>query len=272
MIAKFDWKDLLGDKLVNKTGETDPNEALEGCDAIGIYFSAHWCPPCKGFTPKLADAYNALKAAGKKFEVVFASSDKDEGAFADYHATMPWLAMPYSDRDRKNVLAKKYNVAGIPFLVILNADGTVITTDGRAKISAPSYILDYPFGPKIVNDVKDSMDGINDGVSLLLIQNYVDDDAVKNQNSAMFYKFAGENKDLFHKYFTVNGGGKEEFIRGECDLGEDVKEAVFICLDLPKNKYYKALSADISADAIKAIAADFKSGGLTAVSLKSGRK
>ena len=42
--------------------------ALEG-KVYGIYFSAHWCPPCRQFTPRLAQTYNALRAAGREFEV-----------------------------------------------------------------------------------------------------------------------------------------------------------------------------------------------------------
>jgi nucleoredoxin len=34
-----------------------------------LYFSAHWCPPCKGFTPKLSKAYTALKENRDDFEV-----------------------------------------------------------------------------------------------------------------------------------------------------------------------------------------------------------
>ena len=45
---------------------------------VGLYFSAHWCPPCRGFTPLLATCYAALKSAGKPFEIVFLSSDKDQ--------------------------------------------------------------------------------------------------------------------------------------------------------------------------------------------------
>lgn len=37
---------------------------------IGIYFSAHWCPPCKKFTPLLIDAYNTLKERGEPFEIM----------------------------------------------------------------------------------------------------------------------------------------------------------------------------------------------------------
>eukprot|EP00961_Rhodomonas_salina_P072869 978910-Rhodomonas_salina.2 len=62
---------------------------------IGLYFSAHWCPPCRGFTPKLAEAYNKIRANGKALEIIFVSSDKDEKSFADYHAEQPWLALPF---------------------------------------------------------------------------------------------------------------------------------------------------------------------------------
>merc|ERR1712023_590324 len=50
-------------------------EALAG-KTVGIYFSAHWCPPCRSFTPMLAKAYTShLKS--KNFEIVFVSSDQD---------------------------------------------------------------------------------------------------------------------------------------------------------------------------------------------------
>ena len=72
---------------------------------IGIYFSAEWCPPCKGFTPKLVEFYNKLKASDQslKIEVVFVSWDKDEHAFTEYFGTMPWLALPFGI-DKKVIL------------------------------------------------------------------------------------------------------------------------------------------------------------------------
>ena len=68
-----------------------------------MYFSAHWCPPCRGFTPKLAEWYNNFKKLpnGDKLEIVFVSSDRDEKTFKEYYAEMPWLALPYADRDKK---------------------------------------------------------------------------------------------------------------------------------------------------------------------------
>ena len=72
-------RDLIGDTLSSKAGSVSA-DALSG-KTVGIYFSAHWCPPCRGFTPKLAEAYQKLKANGKELEIVFVSSDRDQHSF-----------------------------------------------------------------------------------------------------------------------------------------------------------------------------------------------
>jgi nucleoredoxin len=70
---------------------------------IGLYFSAHWCPPCRGFTPKLAEWYTNLTDGPLKgkLEIVFISSDRDQAAFEEYFESMPWLALPFELRDAK---------------------------------------------------------------------------------------------------------------------------------------------------------------------------
>jgi len=68
------------------------------CTPAGLYFSAHWCPPCRAFTPELAKFYKKMT---DKLEIVFVSSDEDEAQWAEYFAEMPWLALPFVDRDRK---------------------------------------------------------------------------------------------------------------------------------------------------------------------------
>lgn len=92
------FKSLLGETLVG----TD--KGIEGIcgegKTVGIYFSAHWCPPCRGFTPKLAEFYKKHHAE-KNLEIVFVSSDKNAAEFHEYHKEMPWLALPFADRARK---------------------------------------------------------------------------------------------------------------------------------------------------------------------------
>jgi len=139
--------DFLGNNLHSKDGPVPTEQALKGKKAVALYFSAHWCPPCRQFTPQLAEWYTSdLKAAG--LEVVFMSGDKDEAAFNEYFGEMPWLALPYEARELKEQLSKKYKVAGIPSVVIVNpANGETITTDGRAALTKDPTGLKMPWIP-----------------------------------------------------------------------------------------------------------------------------
>ncbi|KAL7536697.1 hypothetical protein ACHAXR_007345 [Thalassiosira sp. AJA248-18] len=137
---------LLGDTLLQPGGgaTVSTSEAL-GNKTIGLYFSAHWCPPCRKFTPLLAERYNNLKEAGKPFEIVFVSSDRSRDAFEKYHSMMPWLALPFHNQDKKEELSARYKVSGIPTLVILDSDGELITDNGRMAVSNESCIEDFPW-------------------------------------------------------------------------------------------------------------------------------
>jgi len=143
-------KALLGSKLL-KDDTTVDTESLEG-KVVGLYFSAHWCPPCRGFTPVLAEKYKEVQAAGKNFEIVFVSSDRDEDSFKEYFNDMPWLALPYEERDMKAKLSKKYKVSGIPSLIILDESGKVITTDGRSAVTDDDMVNKFPWKPPTLSD------------------------------------------------------------------------------------------------------------------------
>jgi nucleoredoxin len=146
------FKALFGDNLATADGTVDTEEALKGKKAVGIYFSAHWCPPCRGFTPKLAEFYtNGLKEAG--MEIVFVSSDRDEGGFKDYFKDMPWLALPFSDRETKAKLSKQFKVSGIPSFVVLDGDGKLSTKDGRSKVMSDPKGENLPWAPKPFADI-----------------------------------------------------------------------------------------------------------------------
>ena len=80
-----------------------------------LYFSAKWCPPCRGFTPLLVDVYNELSPKGD-FEVVLITSDQEEEAFNRYCPKTPWLAIPFSDSATVSKLKEKFEVSGIPHL------------------------------------------------------------------------------------------------------------------------------------------------------------
>merc|ERR1711976_820226 len=105
----------------SKEGIPTVEQAVEGKKALALYFSAHWCPPCRGFTPQLAEWYKT-NLKGKGLEVVFVSSDRDEASFKEYFAEQPWLALDYADRSTKAKLSEALGVSGIPSVVIMDAD------------------------------------------------------------------------------------------------------------------------------------------------------
>ena len=117
--------------------------------------SAHWCPPCRRFTPLLAAAYEAHKMYLKEgeggvgdvnddtntddsigdIEVVFVSFDSVKSEYDNYRNTMPWLSVPFANLHRlqiKDTLSKQYNIGGIPALIILDGkDGNLVSMNGR---------------------------------------------------------------------------------------------------------------------------------------------
>jgi len=127
---------LFGKKLYNSKKKKFTTETLANKKIIGIYFSAHWCPPCRAFTPKLVKFHNKLTKAGKPFEIVFVSSDRDKSAMYEYmrETNMPWLTLPFGDQ-HKTILGTKFNIRGIPSLIIIDAKGNLITKTGRADVT-----------------------------------------------------------------------------------------------------------------------------------------
>lgn len=128
-------KELFGTKLVNAKGQSVSPAELEG-KKIGIYFSAQWCPPCRGFTPTLVDTYNQLQKDGKPFDLVFVSHDRSEKDMYQYMRDykMPWKAIRFDDPQR-DALKKKYGIQGIPTLVIVDSSGKTLSSNARGDVT-----------------------------------------------------------------------------------------------------------------------------------------
>lgn len=64
---------------------------------VAIYFSAHWCPPCRNFTPILKKFYEQAKVDGEAFEIVFVPFDRSEKDVQTYleESHGDWLYLPF---------------------------------------------------------------------------------------------------------------------------------------------------------------------------------
>lgn len=106
-----------------------------------LYFSAHWCPPCRMFTPKLVEWYKQFKAKHPDFELVFVSSDQSEDAMKEYidGDKMPWPYVKYDEREAE--IFRKYSSDGIPYLVLIDENGKDLTGQSGNEWQAPDQVL-----------------------------------------------------------------------------------------------------------------------------------
>jgi nucleoredoxin len=120
------------------------DEELAPKQIYGLYFSAHWCPPCRKFTPQLVAYYNQIAHDHPEFEIIFVSADKSAEDMATYmrESGMPWLAIEYGKLANVPAL-QKYAGRGIPDLVIVDASGKVLADSFvGGKYVGPGRVLD----------------------------------------------------------------------------------------------------------------------------------
>jgi hypothetical protein len=80
--------------------------------------------------------YDAIRSAGKSFEIVMAGVDPasvDLSAYMQQYG-MGWLALPLGGV-KINELATRYRVEWIPTLIVINDAGKTITLTGREDVA-----------------------------------------------------------------------------------------------------------------------------------------
>jgi len=236
---------------------------------LALYFSAHWCPPCRGFTPQFAEWYKKDMSA-KGLEVIFVSSDRDEASFKEYFAEQPWLALDFADRATKEKLSNTFGVSGIPSVVILDENLKTVTTDGRSSLSADPTGAEMPWYPKPVHNLSRGPGDINDVPTLLLFCE-ASNDADKKALEAMLtpiaekiMKKAEASGDDAEFAFTIvtESGGLGDRVRDMVGLEEKQKPAL-VLMDIPDNGGYYVADASkaVTAETVEAFLADYKAGG-----------
>lgn len=97
---------------------------------IGVYFSAHWCPPSRLFTPKLISLYNLINSSKSNLEIISVSFDRDFSCWESYFEEMPWLAIPFSNEKQRRDLAQEFKVVNPFKLLIFTSAGKLVTFQG----------------------------------------------------------------------------------------------------------------------------------------------
>jgi len=229
---------------------------------VGLYFSAHWCPPCRAFTPKLAGFYN--EGLKDTMEIVFVSSDKDQGTFDEYLAEMPWSALTFAEREAKSKLSELFKVEGIPTFIILDADCMVVTTEGRGAVEKDPTGASFPDAwlPQPINDVNADPGDLNACTCFVV---YGPDEAAaaaitevaKEQQAAV----GGDLDKMDIKFFTAPEGQVMSQIRRLTAMPDEKNRLVI--LDIPAGgKYCAVAEGAITADYVRKAIADYAAGNL----------
>eukprot|EP01129_Flabellula_baltica_P008147 TRINITY_DN320_c0_g1_i1.p1 TRINITY_DN320_c0_g1~~TRINITY_DN320_c0_g1_i1.p1 ORF type:complete len:425 (+),score=113.39 TRINITY_DN320_c0_g1_i1:35-1276(+) len=205
-MPKTFWEIMSGDIVDNSGSTYNAEEYLKTKEAIGIYFSAHWCGPCQNFTPKLVETYNAIKESGKEFEIVFASSDRGNEKFQEYFGIMPWKAIPFGDK-RKEELSSLYNVEGIPTLVIVNPQtGKIINDEGVGRVSGDPTGEEFPWHPKPLYNIDEAPGAVlNEKATFIAFNKSFEPEFISALDSIATakvaeYEAAGEEQKLYFVY------------------------------------------------------------------------
>lgn len=268
---EFPWRPKTLAELMSsaKLLRKDAGE-MNGADLMGrvfaFYFSAHWCPPCRGFTPQLAEWYkNHLNEKG--LEIVFVSSDKTEEEFVSYFAEQPWLALDYSDRKLKNSLNQLFGVSGIPCVVIVDADGSVITKDGRGAIANDPTGESFPFYPKPVFNLGAGPGTIQEVPTIIAFCDTCNSEDSKKVEDAMTplaakfladAKAAGEEEPEIGFAILTSGGGIGPQLRKLMGVAESPTPRLMI-LDIPdRGGYYEGPEGEITEEVVAKLVEDYK--------------
>jgi len=146
---------LIQGKLISADGSPfsfPANAPVASIRYDAIYYSAQWCPPCHAFTPVLVEWYKKFKPSHPNFELIFISEDRNESAMLAYmkEMAMPWPAVRYSDLKHdgngtfKGSGIEKFAGSGIPDLVLVDADGKVLSDSfsWTGSYLGPQHVLD----------------------------------------------------------------------------------------------------------------------------------
>merc|ERR1712232_1184423 len=157
----------------------------------------------------------------------------------EYYEEMPWLALPYENRQGKEQLSEAFGVSGIPSLVLLDKDRSTITTSGRGAVMGS--LEDFPWYPKPVTDIAAGVDGINETPSVVLLCEGSEKEAQDAAYAALepialaaqaAAKASGEDPELCF-FIATSSEGPVDRIRELCKLPSAGPTPTVVLMDVP---------------------------------------
>lgn len=229
LIEKLPWVRGL---LKSNIRRIPIGEAIEDGSVTALFFhsnNVHKLLQEKGyrdFTKNLERIQEAMKASGRKFQVVYVNVDQKQVDGVDHFKGMPWYAVPFGDKKRISHLCQLYDITGIPSVVLLNSDGSVI--NDRALYLMAHRPNNYPWKVESPLDLvpETLVNGNNQKV---------DKDALKGKIVGLYFGagWTRSNKDFSEKL--------QEYYRSVNEKTDGKFEIVYVSNDKNQNDFEKEM-------------------------------
>jgi len=128
---------LMGKKMEVLTGTTMDGDKFDWSSYRGkvvlIDFWATWCGPCRYELPNVKKNYERYHEKG--FDVVGISVDRDRKAIEGFlkKEELPWTTLHENKPGARHPMANYYGVVGIPTVILVDREGTVVSLRARGK-------------------------------------------------------------------------------------------------------------------------------------------
>ncbi|KAF2366033.1 Thioredoxin-like fold [Trinorchestia longiramus] len=253
---KFPWRPRSVSDILETAGLVYPDGRKASYSDFkdgfkGLYFAAYWCPPCKAFTPQLIETYGRIKENGHNFEVIFVSSDRSSESHTAHHSTMMWPGLEWRYAQERRELAAALQVEGIPTLVLLGPDCSVLTHACRTHVARDPHAEEFPWRDESVELLEERhMATLLDRPCFIIFTD-TDDGAVLEQYRDELLPVAEEY--LLHRaapgppdgdtlaFFVAPESGMSEYVRAACGVDDTPVQVCII--DVADNRRY-----DVQAD------------------------
>ena len=239
-------KEMLGKEFVKADGSTVSMSELDG-KYIGILFSASWHWTCRNFQRMLDYMYEKLKGEGKAFEIID----------MDFTEDMQWLAMPQGAYQEKQRLGEAFRAEQCPMLIIIDPEGTVVTTEGVEIVNKDTDGECFPWTPKPLYDLStlepEILGEMNDTVTCVVLCEGCDDKTKAELSEAMmpvateaFEAAKASGCEAGMLFFTATETSDVvEQLRMSCGLGEPTGDPQLVMLDIPDSGAYYVYDGNV---------------------------
>nr|XP_032823739.1 nucleoredoxin isoform X2 [Petromyzon marinus] len=269
-IPSLVFLDAKSGRVITKNGVALVSEDPNGLEFPWTPKPFSQCPPCKSFTPMLLEVYRRVRESGKKFEIIFVSSDRSDESFAQYFGEMPWLSVPYADTARRLNLSKLYGIQGIPALVMLDVDRSVITPAARVAIMDDREGRLFPWFPRALSMLSAAnAEILNQEPALVLFVDSNEEEELEPVRQMLQpiaeqviaeYKQRGEEQPLHF------------FYAGEDDMADSIRDftalpdcaPLLAILDIPARVKYVKDAEELTGHVISEFVGDYLHGKLQA--------